>query len=728
MKIDRRSFLAFGVGGAVGTAITPLPWKLMDDSSIWSQNWPWTPVPLDGAINYQPSVCTLCKGGCGINVRKIDDRPVKIEGLKANPINKGGICLLGLSGLQLLYGEDNRVKSPLKRVGKRGSGKFKKISWQQAITEMVEKLGAIRLKAQSHTLACISETELGTTASLIGRFMTAFGSKNYIRTPSFLDSLEAAILKTTGTSAAQVAFDFENSDYILSFGSGLLEGWGSPVRMFMANSALEDKKGTLAQAEPRLSNTAAKADKWLPVNPGTEADLAFSMCAVIIQKALYNTNFTAAATGLEGFKSFVTANYAPEKIAKSTGIKAEVITRIATSFAKAKNPVAVCGKGSGDTPGSLKESLAIVCLNALVGNINKKGGLWLTSEPDYIKWPEFINDDASTAGLQKNRIDSAQSGKYKDTRFLLNNFADAVLDDYEYPVNALMVYRANPMYTMPDSEKVKKAFEKIPFVMSFSSYMDETALYSDLILPDHVFLERYEDIPFASGYTKPYIGLARPVVDPLFDTMNTGDVIIQIAKRISNSIAGAFPWKDYETCLKETLGSMWAQLESQGFMTDQSYTPPSTVNFTFPDKIADAPAIEGDRGKYLLTLVPVDSIRINCGYIANPPFATKTVDDTVLFENDILVEINPATAKSLGLRDRKKAVLETPKGKASVRVFITDGIMPGVVGMPKGLGHFGYDSYIADKGVNVNALIGSLEDPETGLDAAWGIRAKLSPA
>ncbi|MDL1980790.1 MAG: hypothetical protein LWX02_04845 [Deltaproteobacteria bacterium] len=96
MKIGRRSFLSFVIGGVAGTAITPLPWKLMDDSSIWSQNWPWTPVPPDGEYSQVNSVCTLCPGGCGITVRKVDDRVVKIEGMKGHPVNDGGLCLMGL--------------------------------------------------------------------------------------------------------------------------------------------------------------------------------------------------------------------------------------------------------------------------------------------------------------------------------------------------------------------------------------------------------------------------------------------------------------------------------------------------------------------------------------------------------------------------------------------------------------------------------------------------------
>ena len=119
MKIDRRSFLSFVIGGAAGTALSPLPWKLTDDFAIWSQNWPWTPVPPNGEVFYVNSACMLCPGGCGITVRKVENRAVKIEGMKDHPVNDGGICPMGVSGLQLLYGP-GRVQGPLRRVGSRG--------------------------------------------------------------------------------------------------------------------------------------------------------------------------------------------------------------------------------------------------------------------------------------------------------------------------------------------------------------------------------------------------------------------------------------------------------------------------------------------------------------------------------------------------------------------------------------------------------------------------------
>ena len=117
MELNRRNFIKFLVGGAAGIGATPLPWKLTDDIAIWTQNWPWVPLPPVGEFTHVKSVCTLCPGGCGIKVRKAGERAVKIEGRTDYPVNPGGICPLGMGGLQLLYNEDIRFTSPMKRTG-----------------------------------------------------------------------------------------------------------------------------------------------------------------------------------------------------------------------------------------------------------------------------------------------------------------------------------------------------------------------------------------------------------------------------------------------------------------------------------------------------------------------------------------------------------------------------------------------------------------------------------
>ena len=739
MKIGRRGFLSFVIGGAAGTALSPLPWKLTDDSSIWTQMWPWTPVPEDGETSYVNSVCTLCPGRCGITVRKIEDRAIKIEGMKGYPVNDGSACLLGLSGLQLLYGP-TRVKSPLKRTGERGRGRWEEISWNEAISTVVEKLGAIRAKGQSHTIGFISGSDRGSVPRLFERFLTAYGSPNLMRMPSVRDSYELTLHMMQGVQALP-GFDFENADFILSLGSGIIDGWGSPVRMFRVNSAWQDANVKVIQIEPRLSNTAAKSSKWIPINPGTEAALAMGLAHIIIQEELYDNDFISNyAKGFDEWKQLVLDKYSPDSVAAVTGIDSGTIVALARGFANASRPLAICGRGDGHTPVSLNESMAVHALNALAGNINKKGGVLAVSDMDYISWPEIEMDAMAAAGMQQDRLDGAGSRKYPFSRYLMNRLPKAINSGEQYPLQALFVSGANPLYTLPDTKSVQEAFDKIPFVVSFSSFMDETAQHADIILPNHVFLERYEDVPTPFGLIQPVVGLAKPVVEPQFNTRHVGDVIIQLAKGLGGSVASAFPWNSYYSCLKETLNDKWETLVEKGFWSGTELMGPAlesafgTVSGKFefinPDT-GSMPqfkpiSIEGDERLYPLVLIPYDSIRLANGYIGDPPFAVKTVEDTVLKGEYVFVEINPKTAGSAGLNDGQRIVLITPKGKAEVKIHFFEGIMPGIIALPKGLGHTAYDDYLAGKGVNFNALIGPVEDPDSGMDAAWGIRAKLS--
>ena len=723
MKIDRRSFLSLVIGGTAGTALSPLPWKVVDDAVIWTQNWPWTPVPKDGEVSYTQSVCTLCPAGCGISVRKIDNRVVKIEGAKNSPVNNGGICMLGLCGPQLLYGP-SRIQAPLKRTGERGSGNWKTISWDQAISEIAQKLKDLRSQGKPQAVAAISGQQYDVETQLLKRFLKAYGTPNFMHVPSSQDSYEQT-LKLMNKTNAMAGFDMENATYVLSFGSGLLDGWGSPVRMFKAHSQLTQNNGKLVQVEPRLSNTAAKADPWVPINPGTEADLALGLAYVIIQELLYKRQWVDKNPGgFEQFKTFVINGFRPDKVSETTGVDTSMIISLAREFASANRPLAICGKGQGDTPGAMAEFAAVHALNALMDNINQPGGVWMMPKPKKMPWPEMTIDDVADKGLSQPRLDGSKGPE--NTR--INKFVQSVNDGYE--VDVLLVAGANPLYTLPDTASVKAAMDKIGMIVSFSPYMDETAMYADLILPNHMYLERYTDVACSVGLNKPYKGLAKPVVKPLFHTRYTGDVVLALAKDMGDMVAAAFTWNSYETCLKQTLGSDFDTLKEKAIVVDDAYKAYDPGTFTFSLAAFENMTHEDkEADDYKLQLISYDAFRLANNSVGDPPFMVKTLEDTVLKEKDGFVEINPETAKelkTLNLAEGKKVKVITPKGEATVRVHLFDGIKPGVIAMAKGLGHTAYDDFLKGKGVNVNTLIGSVEDPISGLEATYGIKARLA--
>lgn len=736
MKIDRRSFLALGLGAAAGTAFTPLPWKLTDDLSIWTQKWPWTPVPQDGEATYENSVCTLCPGGCGIVVRKINDRIVKIEGMPSHPVNQGGICALGLSGPQMLYGPD-RVTTPMKRSGARGEGKWTPLSWDDAIAEVIERVKKLEEENQTTGLACICDTDRGTVPQLFKRLLSLLGSPNFMTTPSMYDSYEILLRKMHGLNDnLDIGFDFDNTDFILSFGSGVIEGWGSPVKMILANSAWKAAKAKQIQVEQRLSNTAAASNGLFAVKPGTEADLALGLACVIIEENLYNKSFTGAySIGFPEFENMVSKYYTPDLVAEKTGIERHLIIDLARHFASPQtSSLAICGRGKGQNAGNMREFIAVHCLNALIGKINVPGGVWAVEPPDYIAWAKEMAVKKNIEG--KDRIDEAGSSLFPDAMSLLNRFPQKILESSEAPAQVLLVSRANPCYTLSGTTKVREAFSKIPFIVSFSSYMDETAAQADLILPDHMYLERYQDVPVRAGLAQPVIGLTRPVVEPQYDTMHTGDVIIKIAKGLEGQVADAFPWDDYNDCLEKTMDDKWEDLDKNGFWFDESYQPKAWGDafggtfskFAFSDNIPSMPELQGDDKQFPLIMMPKESMRISSSHIGDSPFTVKTIPDAELKGQRLVVEINPKTGTTHGLVDGKEAVLKTPQGQVTVKVGFFEGIMPGIIAMPKGLGHKAFGKYLKGKGANYNALVAPVEDPLSGQDACWGIRAAIKRA
>ena len=567
MKITRRNFIASVVGGVVGIQVTPLPWKITDDAAIWTQNWPWVPVPATGEVTEENTVCNLCPGGCGISVRKVSERAVKIEGRADYPINPGGICPVGMGGLQLLYDNDMRFPGPMKRAGARGSGQFVKITWGEAYDILGGRIANLRKAGKPEALAAIDGNVAGTTTSLlIERFMQAVGSPNYLKPGTIADTYALGNRLMAGKSSP-MAYDLENSDFVLSFGCGLLEGWGAPGRVMNAWSMWHDanpakRKAKVVQVESRASNTASKADFWVTPRPGTDGALALGIVHVLISKGRVDQRFINGFThGFEdvtspdgrnqpGFKAVVLKKYSPAQVEKITGVDAKTVIAIADAFTKAKAPVAIYGKGKNTLNGSLYEFMAVQSLNAVAGRINRPGGVLLPDPLPLSPLPDFDPDEVAARGLKTPRIDGAGTAAYPFSRSLINNFADAINESEKSPIDTLLVFSANPFFTVPDGGGFKNALEKIPFIVSFSPYRDDTATMADLILPDHNYLEKTEDTVWPVGLQYPFYGLSRPVVEPVNDTQNAGDVVISLSKAVGDETGSAFPWEDFEEVLQ----------------------------------------------------------------------------------------------------------------------------------------------------------------------------------
>ena len=315
----------------------------------------------------------------------------------------------------------------------------------------------LRDQDRPHALAAVADAGRGTVNALFERFVTAYGSPNFIRTPSVQDSYEMAALLMTGQDGP-VGFDVEQTDFLLSFGAGILDGWYSPVLMFRANSLRRDGSGKLVQVESRQSNTAAKADHWVPVNPGTEAILAMGIAGVLVAESLYDKRFVFEWTeGFESLKNRLESEFSLDAVTRKTGVDKSTIINLARDFAGARSPLAVCGPGKGNRPVALSEVTAVQVLNALGGAINNAGGVWTVPAPDYIDWPDPVLDDTASQGIQQARVDGAGGEGYPESRHLLNRLADQIGSGKGGPIEALIVSGANPCYSVPGSRAFQQA-------------------------------------------------------------------------------------------------------------------------------------------------------------------------------------------------------------------------------------------------------------------------------
>jgi anaerobic selenocysteine-containing dehydrogenase len=573
MELDRRNFIKFIVGGAGGTLLSPLPWKLIDDISIWTQNWSWVPVPARGKVSYVDTVCTLCPGACGITVKKVGDRAVKIEARDDYPLSRGGICPLGMAGQQILYNEGVRWKAPMKRTGPRGSNRWGEISWDEAIDILALRVRALREGGTPERFAALDGNQpRSTVSSLIKRLLDSVGSPNYIAMPGQEDTFGTVGLVMQG-NRGPVAFDLENSDCILSFGCSLLDGWLAPGRMLSTwgewAARAPNHRTYVVQIEPRASNTASKADLWLAPLPGTEAALALGIAHVLIKENSYDRAFIDHHTlgftdwlddkgvNHKGFSEIVREKYSPERVEGITGVTRDVVVEVARRFARAKAPIALAGRGKGLLPSGMYESMAVHALNALRGRINQKGGVLLCEDLPLAQWPDVEYDSVAMDGLKRERVDRAGTPRYPFAGSLIQGLSEAIKSSPSLLIDTLVICSANPVQTVPDSQSFVEAMERIPFIVSLSPFKDETSLMADLILPDHTHLEKMTDIVWPTGVQYPFYALSRPAVKPLYRTKHSGDVIITTARRIGGPVAWSFGWEHFEEALKERVQGLY---------------------------------------------------------------------------------------------------------------------------------------------------------------------------
>jgi anaerobic selenocysteine-containing dehydrogenase len=653
--------------------------------------------------------------------------------------------------------------------------------------EVAGKLRELRAAKESHLLACITNNTDGTVNRLFERFLQVIGSPNFIKMNSGKDARRIVVNLMQGIDG-DPAYDLENSRYILSFGCSLLEGWGICTRAYRSykrwRPGPSEVQTEIVQIEPNLSVTASKAARWIPIEPGTEAALALGLAHVLIKEQLYDKEFVDKyCFGFEdwvdsdgkqhaGFKQYVLSRYAPRSVADITKIPAEEIERIARDFADKQPAVAIGGGGSGEWFVSLYELMAVHSLNALVGNINQRGGVTIKPHIPVAPLPDAIMDEKAERGYSIARLDEAGSDKFPFSPHLLDNLNPKEL-------KMLFVHESNPYYAMANRETAENIFAHVPYIVSFSSYMDESAAFSDLVLPLPTRYERWDDQFPAPELPTPIYNLTQPIINPLYDTKNAGDILIELAGTLGGSIAESFPWTGMEELLKSrakglyesgkgtarpsetgdfrntatagysSFSSMWRDLLDGACWVDPipEYGDPKKVlnasdgkfeffsrrimeAFQFTDDVSCMPHFKkaeiGADGFDLL-LMPENMLLMSDNGKGSPPFLIKQLSDDVLKQDELSIQMSSMTALyNDELKDGDRVLLESPHGEAVVRVHVYDGIRDGVVLIPLGFGHTAYDEFLKNKGINARRILATKKDPISGLPVWWATPGRIT--
>jgi thiosulfate reductase/polysulfide reductase chain A len=687
------------------------------------------------------SLCFMCSVRCPIQVTVKDGQVTFIEGNPKVAGIEGSLCPRGSAGIALLY-DAQRLQSPLIRTGERGSGQFRKASWDEALDTIADKLKAVITKHGGQSVALTERTNLATHVSKT--FMKAIGSPNHFTHDALCKgSVNTACRSLFGLTDAQIGIDYKNARHIVMYGRNLLEAIAVKEVNGLMDALAAGAK--LTYIDPRVSITATKAHRYWMIRPGTDLALNYALIHVILKERLHDAEFVERwVLGLSELQAFVQP-YTPEWAEKETGIPAAEIVALAREMSKDKPAVVFhFGYRGAHHANEIYLRRSIMILNSLMGSIETKGGFFFKKGPGEVgKKPARKLTEQKFPEIKAARIDKVGT---KDLPLpdpdhgVPQMLPQAILNEDPYPIKALFVYRFEPLGSIPDSTLTKKALDKLDLIVTIDVNASDTAWYSDVVLPESVYLERTDCIQQANGQ-KPQMFLRRQAVPPRYDTRDWAVIAKQIGERMG--IGQYFPYKDTEELVR------W-QLEGTGF-TLEDFDKSGFVAYT--DK-----QILWDRKEGLKLKTPSKKIELRsslleaAGFSSFPAYAPMPVLANGAFRlitgrnalhthvstqnnpylNELLSEnvlwINTKRAAALGIKNGDLVTVASLQGSGTIKAFVTDFIHPEAVFMLHGFGHenkLAARSY--NKGVSDALLQANITDKVGGSPALHDTIVTVKP-
>jgi len=706
IQLSRRGFLKLAgvtsIASSAGLLGVPSPLRASSkDNSNLSEPF----LHYERGV-YTPSYCEMCFWRCGVDVYTVNGKLKKLEGNQTNPNNLGHLCAKGNAGIYSTYDPD-RPQYPLLRVGKRGEGKWKRISWDDAYTHIYEKLSPLFEKYGTKTLATFMH---GTGEKYAHALTYALGSPN-IGVPSYsqcLGSREIAWSKTFGYGVSgHEIYDIKHTKYMLVFGRNL----AGAVHVGEAERFAEGiaKGAKLVYIDPRLSESSVKAHRWLQINPGTDMALALALIHVIMRDNLADLDFVREyCYGYNELHEHV-KQYTPQWAEEKTGIKAKEIEAIAWEFAKeAPHVLAIPARRISRYGNDVQTVRAIAILNALMGNVGVPGGQFMTSpvpiKPPHREEPPYPKQERADGAGTKYPFAPLNLG-------LADALYTATAQESPYPIKAWLLYGTNPLgHGSTENGALFKAMKNVELIIAIDTQLSDSAYFADILLPESTYLERDDD-PMIQKDAIPFIALRKAAIPPIYDTKHVFDICKGIATKF-----GVEKYFDKSP-------TQYTQELIESLRPDQANTLTKTGTLVLDDEAVPYPRAAGEKLSFHTTTqkiqlyvpdfeklyaekgneyspMPIYSdpkmpakgeFRLLMGRAPNHAHC-RTQNNWILMELDgnNPLWINPTDAKTIGVKDGDKVKITNVTTKFESKaheVKVTNRIKENSVFIHHGFGH-----------------------------------------
>jgi thiosulfate reductase/polysulfide reductase chain A len=544
VEVSRRKFLQGSVALSIAGGAAVSTTNLFSSSSHQGHSFPKgiTTKTGTGEAKFVPTLCEMCVNKCAAIARVEDGIVTKLNPNPMFPKSKNMLCPRGNAGIQALYDPD-RLKYPMIRDGEKGSGKFKRVTWEEAFDYIKEKTVKILEEEKdnrSSFLFCAGE---GMAEHTFKTFFSAFGSSNWLNHASLC--LQTVISGYGVTIGGYAAADLENAEYIVMAGANRAEAIVTPDTM----DGFKRTKGRGAKLiciDPRFTNTAAKADKWLAINPGTDLAFVLALTYVVLTERLYNEKYVSENfNGFNEYKeSVITNKYTPEWAEDITGIRAKDIYKIAREFmAHAPKSVYYPGRRSTFSKNDFQLRRAMAIFQSLGGGIDTKGGLVFGKKLKLGKHEglEPLYARAEARAVDKTKHPKKGHAGYSDCAVVSgggswiawrNRFLEGRMP---YNVRGMFCYKHNPMMNMPNTKKTAEMLKKMELVVCIDTMPSDTVMYADVVLPEATYLERTDPVKTFGG-VEPSIAQRNKVIEPMFESKPVMDIMRGLTEKLTKPL------------------------------------------------------------------------------------------------------------------------------------------------------------------------------------------------